>query len=518
MLQLEFEDGGDDSAPTATRPASASASQSFIRPQYSYDLTPAHALEAEEGASANGAKEDSTTAPSESAVHEYTPEEEARFQWQHMLSNVLQGDVLSSEKTRISTASLKAATLAAQVDVTASKRQRAYAIWLLVRAYVRERSTDQESRYLEEARAVVDEVLDEALAFRVEDPVRSADMSDETYEDARFRHAAAQVDNLLSRIDWCESLYPSQRALQLEKPKFGRDDVFNKLQALRSWQVIEARLNLMISTLTKFAGDDDWRVLSRPWPRGGGEGSTAEAQRQEYAPLDFAQRLLRQDQLELRYSERVTRDIYDLARLAKKESAEFADVFAQANLPSFTFKVTQIAAFPPRCEQEALALRLENAARVTDPTPVLLDQLTSDMRRSLRATTDMARMYEEIARPPVQQPGDDVQSTSVSRWTMPDRIEGYQQALERGLAFFFKLLHWKLKSPAKAIYFKETEIVESEWSFMSSLVNEIEDGDVLIGEHFRCAAPCPLNPLLAFLTRREQHVDAPTAASHLELL
>jgi mitogen-activated protein kinase kinase kinase len=392
-----------------------------------------------------------------------------------MLSNVLQGDVLKSEKTRLSTASLSTTTSLtsgfvgggfASGGTNTGRRQRAYAIWLLIRAKIRGRSPEEESRYLEEARAKVDEVLDEVLKFQVVDLV-PPEGAPSISEEVRQRNAADQVASLLRRVDWCESLYPSRKALALEKDRISNLEIVQRIDALRSWQQITRRLKLRVGILKMWTGDE-WEMLSAPMYKKF-DPATAPAG----AERGFVANIVREDSLQDTFKKRLLSDVYSLVLVVKSAIIDLSPDFAAMNLPGFAADLHRLAIFPSRLAQEALRNILESVSKVDDPSVVLIDQLTADLRKGLESACEVKKQYLELA-----------DSDPVSDWTLPERVEEYEETMLATLRFFFKLLHWKLKSPSKAIYFKETEIVENEWSFLSAVTEQIEEGDLLVGEHF----------------------------------
>lgn len=408
-------------------------------------------------------------------------EVDARFEWQKMLSNVLDGDVLKSEKTRLSTAALSTTILTSNnrsslflnnfenSEGKINKRQRAYAIWLLVRAKVRGTSTEEESRYIEEARDKVDDVINEVLKFKVVN--LSSTTSPSIDPQTQFKNAQDQVASLLRRVDWCESLYPSNRALILEKERMAEPTLTTRLESLRTWSSITHRMELTISILKKWTGRD-WETLSSPIsiPTSGEETSSTTGEK-----LTFVEGIVREDTLEDTLQKRLLSDLHDLVHLARKAMIDLNSSFLSMNLPAFTSDLLRLAVFPSRLAQEALRYRLDSVANITDPSAVLTDQLTDALRRALWTSCEIKRQYLEIA-----QAGND------GGWEMPLNDGGeYDEILLSALRFFFKLLHFKLKNPSKAIYFKETEIVENEWGFLSGVTEMIDGGDLLVGEHFR---------------------------------
>lgn len=94
-----------------------------------------------------------------------------RHTWQIMLHNVLSGDVLRSEKTRISTSLQGADGAGGIAEMTLMEKKNFFAgrIWLEARAYLRGRSVEDEKRYLEEARMGIDKVLEDVMNFKFRD-------------------------------------------------------------------------------------------------------------------------------------------------------------------------------------------------------------------------------------------------------------------------------------------------------------------------------------------------------------
>ncbi|GAA5829126.1 hypothetical protein JCM11251_004133 [Rhodosporidiobolus azoricus] len=426
---------------------------------------------------------------SESDTEDDTPEMKARFEWQHMLNNVLSGNVLKSEKTRLSTASLsgtKALKNGFTDGFSSGRRQRAYAIWLLLRAKVRGRTADEEGRFLEEARAKVDEVIDEVAKFRVTD-LEQQDGGIAIDDAIRQRNAVDQVASLLKRVDWCETLYPSRRALMLEKERISEEENTRRIDALRTWQQITRRLKVTVGILSKWTGGD-WEKLStllaaedkEKTPNGTGAaaipapaGSTVPATTGKSTDRGFVANIVREDSLAKTFENRILADLFSLVETAKAAAIELQSYFTAMNLPGFTDDLFRLAIFPSRLAQEALRTTLDSVSNIHDPSVVLIDQLTNDLRKGLEVACQIKRQYTELAMPDPE-----------AGWSLPERVEGYEETLLATLRFFFKLLHWKLKSPSKAIYFKETEIVEYEWTFLSAVTEEIDGGNMLVGEHF----------------------------------
>ena len=398
-------------------------------------------------------------------------EDDDRFAWQDMLNNVLQGDVLKSEKTRLSVA------LAHQADDTLGQRKYlAEQLWLSVRAYHSGRSIASQNRYLVEARAQVDGLIQNVLDFKV--------VPSEGHERASTDDASQQVTSILARISWLDTIYPSVGAIKRAHAAQDLAQADLKIDALQSWQTISSRLKVQVGILQKWTSSEALEItkpgLESVTPEN--RSATNSLQNGNVPPgriLDtsnFVERMLKEESLIKLFAKRTLTDIAPLLRSAKETVLSNRLTFAQCGLPGFSDDLTTLLYFPLRLMQEALSLRLGSAQRVNtdDPSVILIDQLTDDFRDGLELATTMKRDYLIY-----------VESEAADGWTIPAMdLTTYDSVLQDALRFFFKLLHWKLKTGNKSIFLKETEIVETEWDFLSQAIEQIDGGDLLVAEHF----------------------------------
>lgn len=415
---------------------------------------------------------------SSSSEAEADDEGSERFEWQDMLGNVLGGDVLKSEKTRLS------GTLAHQLDDPAGQRKHlAGQIWLGVRAFARGRTPEAEQRYLDEARLALETIAQDVMAFQV------ADGSDVT-------SAAEQVDTLLARVAWAFSLYPSARSLEERQAAYDDEQFKARIAALQSWTTVTRRLRVHIGILQKWTGSEQLDVVQpgaesleaeRVTPPGPGSGDNAveaardRSRRTTRKLIDtssFVERILKEESFIRTFQKRTITDVYPLVRTAKSTLMENRIVFAELRLPAYTDDLVGLFTFPTSLMHEALKLRLEYVTRVNkeDPSILLIDQLTDDFRSCLELATKMKRDFVDIARPDPEH-----------GWNPADLSENraeFHSVLLGALHFFFKLINWRLKSNSKAIYLKETDIVEHEWHFLTEVTQWIDGGDLHVAEHF----------------------------------
>lgn len=391
-----------------------------------------------------------------------------------MLSNVLQGEVLKTEKTRIS------GTLTNDNDdSTNSRKWRAYQIWLRVRAYVRGRSVQQEADFLDESRNHIENIWAEVAEFRVKSKEEMPPSSDGHEPPDAFE----QIAMMVGKIEWCDGLYPSVKSMRSEKAHALEDHIDKRIDALLSWQSITKRLKIQISILQKWTGSQDLEVTQPGMEAideaSGDRPSAANLIKPAQRLLDtstFIERLSKEDSLQKTLEKRTIADIYRLVHDAKSVVINLTEYFTEMNLPSFSNDLIALVNFPTNLVQEALKLRLTSVQRLSNeqqPSVVLVDELTNGFRSGLSLAAKLKQNFLEIMEPNPEK-----------GWPGGTLNEEYDRVLLDSLRFFFKLLNWKLKSGSRAIYLKETEIVENEWKFLSEAVQQIDGGDILVGEHF----------------------------------
>ncbi|ORY00209.1 hypothetical protein K493DRAFT_256621 [Basidiobolus meristosporus CBS 931.73] len=358
-----------------------------------------------------------------------------RLEWRGMLASVLTGEVIKSEKLRIS-------------DSLKSKQQKAvlsYQNWLGIRALLRQTSVAHEKRFLEEARSQVSGVLQDVINFQIK---------------SQQIPAIEQVAETLQRVDHIENLYPTRRAIMEDKPLYASQEFQFNLDALTSWCTVTMSIQTQLKILKDWTGSESLQV-ARPkdTPANPDEPS-------------FIERILKENGLQRTFEKRTLSTLNSLLSKAKLNMIENASAYGKMNLPSYTNELQQLVRFPTSLMEECLRLRLEYAERITDPTTLMLDQMTEDFRVSLSLACRIKHEYQELTK---AAPG----------WEVPNCIdEQYDSALFDSLKYYFKLLHWRLKGGSKAVYFKEAEILESEWSFLSEMSLYIEGGEWETAEQF----------------------------------
>lgn len=401
--------------------------------------------------------------PEPDSLDTVTPQERERLEWQIMLASVLDGDVLKSEKTRIAVA------LDASVE-----HNRQLDIWLGIRARLRRHSETEEKRRLTERRLrTVDPIVTEIVSFRFE---RDLD----TDPASPSRSATSLVGSLLDRLEAAQSLYPSLKAMNADKPITTEVNFQARCDALIAWQNLDNRLRLHINILRRWTGNDSLdvtqpnttaevplcshhnRSLKHP-PNGAADHADAST---------FVERVLKEVSLQEAFERGSLTTLHTFISQFRATLINNAVLFRQLNLPDFQKELVQLASFPSRLMEASMRVRLDYASKVKDPEVLIIDQLLEDFKVAIGLACTLKKEYQRLLAPIPE-----------GNWQLPRCIPvTYDDAILDALRFFFKLIHWKLKSGTKGIYFKETDVLEAQSNVFAEVSAATEGGSLLVAE------------------------------------
>lgn len=383
-----------------------------------------------------------------------TVEDRERLEWQTMLASVLAGDVLKAENSRIAVA--LRSSMEEENNIRAN-------IWLGVRAKVHGRTESEERRRLDERRVrVVDATINEVLHFRVpESPPDSLETSAD--------HALKQVNTLLHRLDIVHSLYPSLRCFHLDYPAATATEFQSRVDTLNTWSTVITSLRQQIYVLRKWTGSE---TLDVNQPTAASAGIAGADRPLDGSGTTFVDRLLKEESIQRQFEKGAMTTIHALVGTTRDAHVNLAPMFQAMNLPTFEQELVPLVSFLTNLAQAVLRVRLDYAQKLKNPDILILDQLTEDLKVKIGFACTLKRQYEAFLIPDPN-----------GNWRLPPCIsEDYDTVILEALSFFFKLIHWKLKSGAKGIHFKETDVIEAQWATFSDVSLTIPGGATLVAE------------------------------------
>ncbi|EPX72592.1 STE/STE11 protein kinase Wis4 [Schizosaccharomyces octosporus yFS286] len=390
------------------------------------------------------------------------PEKRERLEWHTMLSSVLKGDVMQSEKKRMS-----------DTKHTGYNKQNINDIWLGLQAWLHGRLISDQAEVIRYNREKVEFVLKDVINFEV--------IPFEFCQKAAFE----QVADLLGKVEECESYYISNREMGEDVPLYASKKFNDKLNALISWRNVKENVQTETVILQRWVGNESFDLTS-----------------QITNSPSFVERIFRQFGLQKTFEQRTLTTLNRLIHQAKQTIEENAKLFEEMKLPTYGAELRALVDFPIKLVDEALRIRLMYAKKVKGSNSFMVDSLLDDFKVALSVAVRVKLEYIDIASPRLG-------------WDLPQDVDAcFNDILLESLKFYFRLLATKLNSCNKSLYFKEIDFLENEWAFLDNYVGWIDGGIYEMASHFGYL----LNRLLMNVHRHlEAHLKGPEERSTMSL-
>lgn len=390
------------------------------------------------------------------------PEKRERLEWHSMLSSVLKGDVMQTEKRRLRL-----------TEPDGHSGTYISEVWLGLQAWLHGRLNADQAEVIRKSREGVEPVLREVIDFQIQD--------EET-----TKPPLEQVTEILEKVEQCKQFYISSREMEENVPLSASKEFNYKLNALISWSNVMESIQVETLVLQKWVGNDEFDLTMRtPQFNYDGVENTS----------SFVERIFRQSGLQRTFEQRTLTTLNRIIHQAKQTISENAQAFEEMKLPTYEDKLLPLVRFPIKLLEEALRLRLAYAKKIKGPNFLIVDSMLDDFKIALSVAVRIKREYIKIASP---SPG----------WSLPTNVdEDYDNVLLDSLKFYFKLLTLKLSSGNKNLYFKEIDFLENEWAFLNEHIYWINGGDIHMAGQFSYLS----NSLLLNVHRYvESHLNGPT--------
>lgn len=399
------------------------------------------------------------------------PENRERLEWHSMLASVLKGDVVKQEKQRL-------------IGTTEQKGEKAMSneIWIGVRSKVCGRSLAAQKRMVEESRANLNPEIESIIAFEIKGETEVG------------KPAAGQVEDVVRKIERCESLYPTRGALLEAHSRAASRDFQDCCEAVIAWHNTTEFINTELSILQGWVGNEELNFAKTKAASPGGAGLTDE--------VSFLERIHKDDGLKsLQGDHSMLLGVAEVIRKAKATLIQNAAAFAQRHLPLYIEELLTLINFPSRLIQEIIRMRLNYARKMKDPTQLssmMVEQVISQFQILLKLAVLIKQEYIMISQPE-------------SGWELPPCIDdNFDYVVLDALRFYFKMLNSKLVGNRNT--FKEAEILEQEWEFSNSIGRFLDGGDVEVAEQFSGLTAKALQRLTTHFERELQRKPEENAA------
>jgi len=413
------------------------------------------------------------------------PENRERLEWHSMLASVLKGDVVKQEKQRL-------------IGTTEQQGEKALSneLWQGVRARVCGRSIPAQRRMIDEGRAGIIPDIEAIIAFQVKG------------ESEAGKPAAKQVQDVVQKIEQCERLFPTRKALGEAIERAASDAFIESSEAVISWHNTTELINTELAVLRGWVGNQELDFANAKTPSPGGTGLTDDSTFLERIHKDDGLTSLQEDE-EGKHS--MLQPVAEVIRKAKKTLIMNAKEFAKRHLPPYIEELLTLINFPSRLIQEIIRMRLQYATNMKDSTqlsPMMQTSMISQFQILLKLAIRIKQEYVVISQP---EPG----------WELPPCIDdNFDLDVLDALKFYFKMLNAQLVGNRNT--FKEAEILEQEWGFSNEIGRSLDGGDVEVAEQFSQLTAKALQRLTTHfereLTRRPEENDGDTDKRYKQIL
>ncbi|KZF26279.1 MAP kinase [Xylona heveae TC161] len=416
------------------------------------------------------------------------PANRERLEWHSMLASVLTGDVVKQEKKRLIGGPEQKGGNSLKME-----------IWLGVRSKVCGRTVAAQQRMIEDGRAALGPVIEEIIAFQIKGETEVG------------KPPFDQVQDIVRKIEKCESLYPTRSALETAHSRAASEEFKASCDAVMAWHNTTNLINTELAILRDWVGNDELD-FSKPQSRSTTISSLSDE-------ISFIDRIRQEDGLKSLQGDLSTRPpqrgmlvgVGEVITKAKNTLIGNADAFALRHLPPYIEELLTLINFPSRLIQEIIRMRLLFSRKIKDFSQLsvmMAEQMISQFRILLTLAVKIKQEYTIIAQP---QPG----------WDLPPCIdENFDSVVVDALKFYFKMLNWKLTSNKNT--FKEAEILEQEWEFSTETGRHLEGGDAEVAEQFSSLTAKALTRLTAHfekeLQRRPEEVPSDMDKRYKQIL
>ena len=344
-------------------------------------------------------------------------------------------------------------------------------IWLGVRAKAHGRSIQTQKRMLEESRGEVASLIESVISFEIKGETEVG------------KSAFEQVQDVVKKIEKCESLYSSRKELEAANARAASDVFRASCDAVTSWHNTIQLINTELTILQNWVGNPELDFQkTKPRTKIGDDLADESS---------FVDRILKEDGLKSLHGDySMFRELGDTIRKAKGTMIENAAAFAERHLPPYIEELLTLINFPSRLLQEIIRLRLSYAQKMKESAQqsvMIIDQMIDQFQILMKLACRIKQDYIDLSQP---EPG----------WDLPPCIdENFDSTIVDALKYYFKMLNWKLGANKNT--FKEAEILEQEWDFSNEIGRQLEGGDIEVAEQFSSLTAKSLLRLTAHFER-----------------
>ncbi|CEP61113.1 uncharacterized protein LALA0_S02e07008g [Lachancea lanzarotensis] len=384
-----------------------------------------------------------------------------RLEWQAILANVLRGDIVKSEKSKISHHGHRVDTGVQYADE----------LWLELKAWMNCRSIEEERNTLEYLKNSTDPVFEDIMNLKFEDNVE-------------VDFAVKTVKPLLESFHQVTSYWRNSQHMHYEKPMTGREEFQHRVAAMNAFLTLQEAFECEIEALKAWTGSDSLDVnLTPSWLDVDGVFKNE---------TTFAEQILKERDIESIFQKKLFYRHAPWILKAKVSIFTLSETVKQMNLPLLHKSLEILLMFPFRLVKEIILIRLDYAKKLNNPTMMMIDQMIDDFSSYIRLSVQIKHTVVVYC----------------SDWNFSTQIDAdFDDTVTEAIVYLFKLLHLKLIDSARKSFktFKEPDELLKYWDQLKNVGCFISGAGNAVAEGFANLTLRLLNRLHSYILREQNH-------------
>ena len=497
-----------------------------------------------------------------------------RLEWQSMLTSVLTGDVVRSEKTKI-------------IQTNPENEQELFAhitykedLWFGILAKLYNRTEDDQRKIIAYRRTLVDAVLDEIMTFEVnydKTDDKDGDREDDDDDDSNkgpssnngnensssepIESPRDQVVSILDKWEKCCDQWRTMEEMKNDKPLCRTVEFQDRIDALNAWLSITDAIKRAGESFRVWIGNDEMDItkgssLNEAQPKEDGTSSSISSSstassataivtpntsttpstnsnattatgkskntpRTDNAPVfdddsrSLAERLMKEKDVQLTFNKRIFSPLAPWMIKSKDNYIRLGPIFESLKLPDYIHDLIQLCLIPAKLIKEIISVRLKYAMRLQNPTLMMIDQMIDDFKSYITVALEVKLVIVEYCKP------DPEKNWYIREFFENERLD-FDRVILQCVKYFLGLLNRKLldlsRSPTNFRTFKEPEELEETWYFLKCLGAYIDGGSVVVAEQITLLTLKLIHRLLAYLNNQIRHPPHTPATSASDLI
>lgn len=402
-----------------------------------------------------------------------------RLEWQSMLTSVLTGDVIKSEKIKIIDNS-NPENSQTSILLGVYKEN----LWYGIRAKLLNRTIEDQRKIIQYRRTLVDSIITDITQFEI------------NYDNTIENPPKKQVEEILNIWETACGLWRTFEEMKVEKPACGEIEFSNRIDALNAWFSITTAISQEANSLKAWIGNDELDISKG---KTGSDSKETDKNLFDEDKKSLAERLMKEKDVQTIFRKRIFNPITPWMIKCKDSYIKLGHYFEIMKLPDYIHELIQLCLVPMKLIKEIINVRLGYAMKLQNPTLMMIDQMIDDFRSYITIALEIKLGIQEYSKP-----------DPAKTWILGDLFEGenldFDQVVLGCVKYYLVLLNRKLldssRSPTNFRTFREPEELEDAWNYLKNLGNFIEGGSVVVAEQITLLTLKLIHRLLAYFNNQ----------------